>query len=271
MKKTFHYKWTRFSADILREAANDLFQELEKELESEDYSPSFYLRVDLEDGEWMHDNEEEFFNDYRRAKQSGTYGKYFKNYDFTAQFFSSSVIVSVEAPIRAKIQSVFNILDRNLEISKIPEPIKPPLPKPIVFIGHGRNTQWRDLKDHLHDKHAYEIEAYEIGARAGHAIRDILEEMLTRSSFAILVMTGEDETSDGNFRARQNVIHEVGLFQGRLGFNRAIILLEEGTDEFSNIHGIEQIRFKKENIKETFGEILAVLKREFQKEKDTSL
>ena len=76
-------------------------------------------------------------------------------------------------------------------------------------------------------------------------------------------MTGEDETPDGKFRARQNVIHEIGLFQGRLGFNKAIVLLEEGTEEFSNIHGIEQIRFTKGKIKETFGETLAVLKREF--------
>ena len=29
-------------------------------------------------------------------------------------------------------------------------------------------------------------------------------------------------------KARMNVIHEVGLFQGRLGFERAIVLLEEG-------------------------------------------
>lgn len=264
MEKEFDYEWTRFSADVLREAANELF----KEIVFEDKSPSLYLSVKLEDGQWRHDNEEEFFNDYRRSKKGGRYEKYFENYVFGAQFYSSATTISVKAPTRSKIQSVFNILDRNLETSKIPEPIKPPLPKPIVFIGHGRNTQWRDLKDHLHDKHGYDIEAYEIGARAGHAIRDILEEMLTRSSFAILVMTGEDETSDGNFRARQNVIHEVGLFQGRLGFNKAIVLLEEGTEEFSNIHGIEQIRFKKENIKETFGEILAVLKREFTKEKD---
>ena len=87
--------------------------------------------------------------------------------------------------------------------------------------------------------------------------------MLSKTSFAVLVLTGEDETSDGGSRARQNVIHEAGLFQGRLGFNRAIILLEEGTEEFSNIQGIEQIRFGKANIKETFGEILATLRREF--------
>ena len=125
---------------------------------------------------------------------------------------------------------------------------------------------WRDLKDHLQDKHGYSIEAYEVGARAGHTIRDMLEQMLSSSSFAILVLTAEDETSNGKFLARQNVIHETGLFQGRLGFNRAIVLLEKGTEEFSNIHGIEQIRFSKNNIKETYGEVLATLKREFPEE-----
>ena len=78
-------------------------------------------------------------------------------------------------------------------------------------------------------------------------------------------MTGEDETANGKPRARQNVIHETGLFQGRLGFNRAIMLLEEGVEEFSNIQGIEQIRFNRGNIKETFGDILATLRREFPK------
>lgn len=106
--------------------------------------------------------------------------------------------------------------------------------------------------------------AYEIGARAGHAIRDILEEILEKSSFALLVMTAEDETADGRRLARQNVIHETGLFQGKLGFSRAIVLLEEGTEEFSNIQGLQQIRYTKGRIKETFGEVLAVLRREFR-------
>lgn len=77
-------------------------------------------------------------------------------------------------------------------------------------------------------------------------------------------MTGEDATSQGNIRARQNVVHEAGLFQGKLGFERAIVLLEEGVEEFSNIHGIVQIRFSKGKIRETFGDVLATLRREFQ-------
>jgi predicted nucleotide-binding protein len=87
--------------------------------------------------------------------------------------------------------------------------------------------------------------------------------MLSKSSFAILVMTGEDYTSDGGLRARQNVVHEAGLFQGHLGFARAIVLLEKGVEEFSNIHGIDQIRFDKGRIKETFGDVVATIRREF--------
>ena len=75
-------------------------------------------------------------------------------------------------------------------------------------------------------------------------------------------MTGEDEQTDGKVRARENVVHEVGLFQGKLGFSRAIVLLEEGCEEFSNIHGLGQIRFPKGNIAAKFEDIRAVLERE---------
>jgi predicted nucleotide-binding protein len=87
--------------------------------------------------------------------------------------------------------------------------------------------------------------------------------MVDNSSFALLVMTAEDEQADGNFRARQNVVHEAGLFQGRLGFARAILLLEEGVQEFTNVQGVQYLQFARGNIKEVFGDILATLRREF--------
>jgi predicted nucleotide-binding protein len=171
--------------------------------------------------------------------------------------------VSVGAPTREQIEAIFSIFENNVERCRLPES-EQEAEETKVFIGHGRDPQWRDLKDHLHEKHEYSVEAYEIGSRAGHTIRDILEEMLEESSFALLVMTGEDETKEGKLLARQNVVHEAGLFQGRLGFSRAIILLEDGTEEFSNIAGLQQIRFSKGNIKESFGDVLAVLKREME-------
>ena len=107
------------------------------------------------------------------------------------------------------------------------------------------------------------MEHFEHGIIAGLTIKEVLEEKLTESSFALLVLTGEDQDAQGKLHARENVIHELGLFQGRLGWRRAIALLEEGVEEFSNIHGLNQIRYTKGIIKESFGEILAILKREF--------
>jgi predicted nucleotide-binding protein len=86
--------------------------------------------------------------------------------------------------------------------------------------------------------------------------------MLDEAGIAFLVLTAEDELSDGKSQARMNVIHEAGLFQGRLGFTRAIVLLEEGCEEFSNIQGLGQIRFPKDKIKEVFDDIRQVLERE---------
>ncbi len=171
--------------------------------------------------------------------------------------------VSVAAPERSIIESIYQIFDNWAPKCILPVDKRPRKDEPVVFIGHGKSEQWRDLKDHLHDKHGYKIEAYEVGTRSGHAIRDILEDMMAKSSVAILVMTGEDKDENGNLHARENVIHELGLFQGKLGFTHAIIILEEGTSEFSNIHGINQIRYSKNNIKETFGDVVATLKREF--------
>jgi len=75
-------------------------------------------------------------------------------------------------------------------------------------------------------------------------------------------MTAEDERSDGTRHARENAIHEAGLFQGHLGFERAIILLEESRTEFSNIRGLTRIRFPAGRIKAAFEEIRMVLERE---------
>jgi predicted nucleotide-binding protein len=89
-----------------------------------------------------------------------------------------------------------------------------------------------------------------------------LSEMLDAAAVALIIMTGEDLLADGDVQARMNVIHEVGLFQGRLGFTKAIVLLEEGCAEFSNIQGLGQLRFPKSNIRAIFEDIRQVLERE---------
>lgn len=261
MKKTREYKSVRFPPEVLTAACEELWKHLPKGKQNDPIEG--LLSVEVNDARWHHESEEEFFADYRRSSDHANYSRKRAQLELQVLVLPPWTEVSVQALSRQVIEAVFEVFERNLETSRIPEPPKPPAPRPRIFIGHGRSSAWRDLKDHLHEKHGYDVEAYEIGARAGHTVRDILEEMLGKSAFAILVMTGEDAMANGTVHARQNVVHEAGLFQGRLGFARAIVLLEEGTEEFSNIQGVEQIRFAAGRIRETFGDILSTLKREF--------
>ena len=131
-----------------------------------------------------------------------------------------------------------------------------------IFIGHGRSLVWLLLKDFIKDTLKLSYEEFNRVSTAGEFTGARLKKMLDESCMAFLIMTGEDEQADGSLHARENVIHEVGLFQGRLGFKKAIILLEDGCKDFSNIHGLIYIPFPKGKIEAAFEEIRGVLKRE---------
>lgn len=131
-----------------------------------------------------------------------------------------------------------------------------------IFIGHGRSPVWREVKDFLQDRLGLPWEEFNRESVPGIATTERLEQMLEVSSFAFLVMTAEDEHADQTLHARANVIHEVGLFQGRLGTRRAIILLEEGCQQFSNVHGLSHIPFPAGRVSAVFEDIRRVLERE---------
>lgn len=223
------------------------------------------LWVDHKDCRWSYEDSNEFLAEYRRNTGNAfiCIGANIPKAELLISVSARQVFVSVELMSRAEIESVFEVMERAVSHSRLSPQVAHEGKQPIVFIGHGRSSAWKDLKDHLQDKHEFKIEAYETGARAGHTIRDILEDMAKKSTFALLVLTAEDEQIDRTLRARENVVHECGLLQGKLGFSRAIMLMEEGVEPFSNVAGIQFIRFSKGNIKEVFGEVLATLKREF--------
>ncbi len=265
MQKKTTYANTEFPADVLKEASR-LLAELAHKPAGNPKRTHQRLSVEIDGAEWTHDSEAEFFADCQRSMADVHFVEEWKCEDratWMLEYFTAPryhVHVHVTAPTRHGVQSISNVFDRTAIQYGVTVIDEQP---PVVFIGHGGSASWRNLKDHLQDKHGLDVEAYEIGARAGHAIRDVLENMLQRSSIAFLVMAAEDETVAGEMRARQNVVHETGLFQGKLGSNRAIAVVEEGTEVFSNIHGVQQIRFPKCQIETVFGDVLATIRREF--------
>ena len=130
------------------------------------------------------------------------------------------------------------------------------------FIGHGGSPEWLKLRDFLEKTLGLPYEEFNRIPQAGKITSIRLKEMLESCCMAFLIMTGEDEHTDGTRHARGNVIHEIGLFQAQLGYERAIILLEDGCEIFSNIQGITYIPFPKGNIKAAFEDIRQVLERE---------
>lgn len=131
-----------------------------------------------------------------------------------------------------------------------------------VFIGHGRSFVWRDLKDFVSERLRLPWDEFNRVPVAGVTNIARLSEMLDAAAIAFIIMTAEDEQADGTVHARLNAVHEVGLFQGRLGFSRAIVLIEDGCEEFANIQGLGQIQFPKGNIKPVLEEIRRVMERE---------
>lgn len=288
--KTVTFNRVKFPREVIEQAAVELqkvgteFMKSEPQVPPEhrlpghddtppavNYSNMYIRRGDVE---WNFDDQHEFLADlaepYAHARCQVTFSpRHFMSLGVTDHAELGLTSVEATARTRGEVEQIIAPFQKAAPGLRRPAPVQvaPPVPKPVVFLGHGRSPLWRDVKDHLVDLHKYEVQAYETGARSGHTIRDVLSTMLDSSTFAILVMTSEDEQADETMRARQNVVHEAGLFQGRLGFPRVAILREEGVDLFSNIDGIQYIPFSKGNIRETFGDILATLKREFDAER----
>jgi sugar/nucleoside kinase (ribokinase family) len=97
-----------------------------------------------------------------------------------------------------------------------------------VFVAHGGNPQWRAVKEFVEEEIRLPVHSFETGVWGSTQVTDALDDLLSRCGFAVCVLTAEDLSVDGQWRARQNVVHEVGLFQGRYGFDRVILLVEEG-------------------------------------------
>jgi predicted nucleotide-binding protein len=164
---------------------------------------------------------------------------------------------------RQRLRELASTLRKTIEAVNLSNEIDIPMTaSKTIFLGHGGSEQWRVLKDFLKERLGLAFEEFNRISPAGISTQERLGEMLDKCGFAFLVFTAEDVHADKSLHARENVIHEAGLFQGRLGWRRAIVLLEEGCDEFSNIIGLGQIRFAKNNIASCFEEIRRVLERE---------
>ena len=83
-----------------------------------------------------------------------------------------------------------------------------------IFISHGTPPDWREVQEFIErDLNIPTLELAQEPNR-GRTVLQKLDEESDRCSYAVVVMTGDDEVEDGALRARENVMHEIGYFQG---------------------------------------------------------
>jgi predicted nucleotide-binding protein len=125
-----------------------------------------------------------------------------------------------------------------------------------IFISHGHDQRLllllqRFIETKLNRR---TLVLSELPGR-GRTIVEKLEDASDECNSAIVIITKDDEMRDGGKRGRQNVIHEIGFFQGKYGRKNVILLAEEGVELFTNISGIVRINFDAEHFEEVFEEI----------------
>lgn len=176
----------------------------------------------------------------------------YTNYNFTNRYIS--LLQGLKTSIEDEIIIINDDVKRETSLSEGSN---------AIFIAHGRSKLWNEVLRFLKDDlNLTDVNYFEKESQTGRSIADALRDFHKETGFAIVVMTAEDETVTNTKRTRQNVIHEIGFFQGKLGFEKVAILKQDNVESFSNIDGIQYIPFSGDNISQTFYELQRVLKRE---------
>ena|SRR5713101_976868 len=117
-----------------------------------------------------------------------------------------------------------------------------------VFVVHGHNETARSQLKSLLSALGLEPVILSEQTHRGRTIIEELEHCSTTCSFAIVLMTPDDVAGSGEmkslWRARQNVVLELGWFMGRLG-RENVILMSQGEIELpSDVLGVLYLPFK---------------------------
>lgn len=122
-----------------------------------------------------------------------------------------------------------------------------------VFISHGHNELLKlKLKDFIENRLNIRTIVLADQPNQGLTIVEKLEKAAKQCSFALILLTKDDEQKNDAVRARQNVIHELGFFQGKYGRKNVVLLAERGVELFSNISGIVRMDFEPVHFESVF-------------------
>lgn len=124
-----------------------------------------------------------------------------------------------------------------------------------VFLIHGHSEDWRKVERFINKDLRYKTIVLQEIYRSGETIVEKLESILEECDCAVAIMSPDDKMPNGNFRARQNVIYEMGFCSGQLDRERLIVLKERSVEIHSDLHGLVYIPYDKGHIESAYSHL----------------
>ncbi|MEV7847626.1 PfkB family carbohydrate kinase [Streptomyces cyaneofuscatus] len=133
---------------------------------------------------------------------------------------------------------------------------------PGVLVAHDDGADLGSLRRFLQEDCHLPVHALARDASGGDEYARLMRQRLGRCGFAVCVLSASRLMAGGGRRASEDIVHQVGIFQGYYGFGRVAILAEEGCEAPSNIAGLIRLDFAPGRMDATFWELERMLVRE---------
>jgi predicted nucleotide-binding protein len=120
------------------------------------------------------------------------------------------------------------------------------LNKKNIFISYGKDENTKNKLQVLCLKHNYVPKTFDIVRDSINSdeIQRILAELYSSCNSAVVIMTKDDFLKNGQWRARQNVLIELGYAQRHYG-PLVLLLVEDGLEVPTNLSGLIVMKFTK--------------------------
>lgn len=140
------------------------------------------------------------------------------------------------------IENMIGILDAYLQSGlneKVDNLNKTSINKDNVFIVHGHNERVNQEVARVIEKLGLEAIILREQPNSGQTVIEKFESYAHSVSFAVILLTADDKMPDKDtYRARQNVVFEMGYFMGALGRSNVMCLLQDKVEKPGDIDGV---------------------------------
>lgn len=145
-----------------------------------------------------------------------------------------------------------------------------------IAIMHGRSDAWKRVEQWIREA-GYTPRILKKDFKAAMIFDKLRDVIWDEIHCVVVIMSADDEMAEGSFRARQNVVFEMGYCfgafdsldeDGEYTAEDAILFLkEENVELFANIHGLTYIEYNNRNLWRLKKEFIEILNDRFEKAK----